>query len=240
MKTMTEELRGAMLVSHLSPEQLERVARRALRCRLEDGQLLFSQADPFDRFYLVLAGQVRLYRLSPEGTEKVIEIIGPGETFAEALMFMNAARYPVCAAALGPTELIGMDSRDFARMLRESVDTCLLLLGDLSQRLKGLVREIDNITLHSATSRFASYLLSRRPSAGEELSLDMRKGIIASRLSIKPETFSRIEKDLSARGIIAIQGMRVRILDLKALERLAGLGEFQELAPLPCAPGHSG
>ena len=161
-------------------------------------------------------------------------------TFAEALMFMNAARYPVCAAALGPTELIGVDSRDFARMLRESVDTCLLLLGVLSQRLKGLVREIDNISLHSASSRFASYLLSLRPSQGEELALDMRKGIIASRLSIKPETFSRIEKDLSDQGIIAVHGMRVKIRDLAALERLAGLGEFRELAALPCQGGHSG
>jgi CRP-like cAMP-binding protein len=237
---MIEELRGTLLLSQLSPEQLERVARRAVRSRLADGQLLFSQADPFERFYLVLSGQMRLFRLSPEGAEKVIEIIGPGETFAEALMFMNAARYPVCAAALGPTELIGVDSRDFARMLRESVDTCLLLLGVLSQRLKGLVREIDNISLHSASSRFASYLLSLRPSQGEELALDMRKGIIASRLSIKPETFSRIEKDLSAQGIIAVHGMRVKILDLAALERLAGLGEFRELVSMPCQGVPSG
>ena len=63
-------------MSQLSPEQLERVARRAVRCRLADGQLLFSQADPFERFYLVLSGQMRLFRLSPEGAEKVIEITG--------------------------------------------------------------------------------------------------------------------------------------------------------------------
>ena len=103
-----------------------------------------------------------------------------------------------------------------------------------------MVREIDNISLHSASSRFASYLLSLRPSQGEELALDMRKGIIASRLSIKPETFSRIEKDLSDQGIIAVHGMRVKIRDLAALERLAGLGEFRELAALPCQGGHSG
>jgi CRP-like cAMP-binding protein len=96
---MIEELRGALLLSQLSQEQLERVARRAARLGLEDGQMLFSQGDPAERFYLVLSGQVRLFRLSPDGAEKVIEIAGAGETFAEALMFLNAPRYPVCAAA---------------------------------------------------------------------------------------------------------------------------------------------
>jgi CRP-like cAMP-binding protein len=162
---------------------------------------------------------------------------GAGETFAEALMFLNAPRYPVCAAALGPTELIGMDARDFARMMRESVDTCMVVLGALSQRLRGLVREIDNLTLHSATSRFASYLLARRPAEGQVIELDARKGVIASRLSIKPETFSRIEKDLSERGIIAVQGMRVRLLKVEVLEQLAGLGDYRELMALPCESG---
>ena len=234
---LIEELRGALLLSQLSQEQQERVARRAARLRLEDGQMLFSQGDPSDRFYLVLSGQVRLFRLSPDGAEKVIEIAGAGETFAEALMFLNAPRYPVCAAALGPTELIGMDARDFARMMRESVDTCMVVLGALSQRLRGLVREIDNLTLHSATSRFASYLLARRPVDGQVIELDARKGVIASRLSIKPETFSRIEKDLSERGIIAVQGMRVRLLKVKVLEQLAGLGDYRELMALPCEAG---
>jgi len=233
---MIDELRRGLLLSQLSAEQLERVARRAVRLRLDEGQWLFSQGDSADRFYLILGGHMRLFRLSPDGAEKVIEILAPGETFAEALMFMNAPRYPVCAAALGSAELIGMDARDFARMLRESVDTCFLLLGALSQRLRSLVLEIDNLTLHSATSRFASYLLAKRHPGAKVLDLDLRKGVIASRLSIKPETFSRIEKDLSERGIIAVQGMRVSLLDLDALAGLAALGDNRELAEaLPCS-----
>lgn len=232
---LIEDLRRGLLLSQLSDEQLQRVARRAIRLRLDEGQWLFSQGDPAERFYLVLGGHMRLFRLSPDGAEKVIEILGPRETFAEALMFMNAPRYPVCAAALGAAELIGMDARDFVRMLRESVDTCFLLLGALSHRLRGLVREIDNLTLHSATSRFASYLLAKRRAGADFLDLDLRKGVIASRLSIKPETFSRIEKDLSARGIIAVHGMHVTLLDLAALEALAALGDHRELVEsLPC------
>ncbi len=85
---MIEALRGALLLSRLSEEQLERVQRHATRLRLQEGQFLFNQGDPALHFYLVLSGRLRLSRLSVDGAEKVIEIIGPGETFAEALMFL--------------------------------------------------------------------------------------------------------------------------------------------------------
>ncbi len=233
---MIQELRRALLLSRLSDEQLTRVARHAIFVRLDEGQMLFRQGDPAERFYLVISGHLRLFRLSPEGAEKVIEIAAPGETFAEALMFLDAPRYPVCAAALGPVELLSLDTRDFTRMLRESFDTCFILLGVLSQRLRSLVCEVDNLTLHSATSRFACYLLAKRPVEGQILHLDARKGVIASRLSIKPETFSRIEKDLSERGIIRVQGRHVSILDPSALEKIAALGDLGEPAYLPRMP----
>jgi len=235
-KVTIDVLRSAPLLWALTEEQLERVAGRALRIRLDEGQPLFVQGDRAERFYLLLKGQVRLYRLSPEGAEKVIEIVGPRQTFAEALMFLNAPCYPVCAAALCPTELIGIDSGDFAHMLRDSVDTCFLLLGALSQRLRGLVGEIDNLTLHTATSRIAGYLLRKLPDGGCSYDLGVRKGVLASRLSVKPETFSRVEKNLSEQGIIEVNGSRVTILDQAALEEIAMLGDSKELAQLPCAP----
>lgn len=236
MVAMIKELRRTLLLSRLSDTQLERVARHANRVRLDEGQLLFRQGDPAERFFLVISGRLRLFRLSPDGAEKVIEIAAPSETFAEALMFLDQPRYPVCAAALNPVELISMDTRDFTLMLRESFDTCLILLGVLSQRLRGLVMEVDSLTLHSATSRFACYLLAKCPGAGQILDLNARKGVIASRLSIKPETFSRIEKDLSERGIISVRGRHVTILDPGALEQVAALGDLGEPAYLPRMP----
>ncbi len=234
-KAMTEELRTGLLLSGLTEEQLERVTGHAARIGLDEGQLLFSQGDPAERFYLVLKGQVRLFRLSPEGAEKVIEIVAPGQTFAEALMFLDVPRYPVCAAALCPTDLIGIDARDFANMLRDSVDTCFILLGNLSRRLRALIGEIDNVTLHTATSRVARYLLMKLPAGCRALDLEMRKGILASRLSIKPETFSRVERNLIDQGAIEVQGNHVTILDQAALEEIAKPGHSQELTLMPCA-----
>lgn len=232
---MIDALRTTPLLSRLSDVELQRVTAHALRQSLDEGQWLFSQGDPAKRFYLVQSGQIRLFRLSPEGAEKVIEIVSPGQTFAEALMFLNAPRYPVCAAALGPAEVIAIDARDFAAMLRESVDTCFVVMGALSQRLRGLIGEIDNLTLHTAKSRVARYLLAHCPEDRRAFALDVRKGVLASRLSVKPETFSRVVKQLTQDGIIEVHGAHITILDRDALTGLAELADTAELGAVPCS-----
>lgn len=237
---MIDALRRAPLMLGLSDQQLERVSETATRQTLDEGAWLFSQGDPARRFYLVQKGQVRLFRLSPEGAEKVIEIVCPGQTFGEALMFLNAPRYPVCAAALEPTELIGIDSREFSAMLRESVDTCFAVLGALSQRLRGLIGEIDNLTLHTAKCRVARYLLTHCPDDRRAFELDVRKGVLASRLSVKPETFSRVIKQLSQDGVISVYGAHITIINRQELTALAELVDTAELNPMPCQPGGEG
>ena len=233
---MIELLRRAPLLSGLGQEQLERVAANAVPVHLDEGQWLFSQGDPSRRFYFLHQGQIRLFRLSPEGTEKIIEIVSPGQTFAEALMFLNAPRYPVCAAALEPAELIGIDARAFAAMLRESVDTCFVVMGALSQRLRSLIGEIDNLTLHNAKSRVARYLLTHVAEDQHGFDLDVPKGVLASRLSVKPETFSRVIKQLTLDGVVSVHGAHVTITDREALTQLAELDDTQELGLLPCDP----
>lgn len=218
---MIQDLRNAPLLSRLSDDQLERVRRGAVQRRLDEGELLFAQGAAAERFYLVESGQMRLFRLAPDGSEKIIEIVSPGQTFAEALMFLEAPRYPVSAAALEPSRLIAIDARDFAAMLRGSVDTCFHVMGALSQRLRALISEIDELTLHSAKGRVARYLLAHCPEERRALVLDVPKGVVASRLSIKPETFSRVIKQLITDGIIDVYGAHVTVLDRAALSRAA-------------------
>lgn len=238
---MKEELRQGLLFECLSDEQLDRVARRAVRVRLEEGESLFEQGDPAGRFYLALQGQIKLFRLSPAGNEKIIEIVMPGSTFAEALMFLDRPCYPVGAQALHPAEVISVDARDFADMLRSSVDTCFLLLGDMSQRLRGLLREIDELSLHSATCRVAAYLVHNTPEDSDNFQLPIAKQVMASRLSVTPETLSRIMKQLTISNIISMSGSHVQILDRKALKETADVcalpqDALQSTFLYPCSP----
>jgi CRP-like cAMP-binding protein len=236
---MPIDLRSVHLFSTLSEDQLARVVESSHTLSLRDGQPLFETGDGAGRFFLVVRGQIKLFRLSSEGNEKIIDIIQPGHTFAEALMFLDQPAYPVSAAALGDAQVVSFDNRRFLDLLRESVETCFRVLGTMSQRLRGLIKEIDDLTLQSATSRISAMLLRHLERAGAaEFALHAPKGVLASRLSVKPETFSRILNNLSAQGVIRVKGNRIAVLDTDALRDLAHLesliGLEQSVHQNPC------
>lgn len=220
-RTVIEDLGHSHLFSGLGEAALNRVAQHATLLQLQSGEALFDQGELAKRFYLVRSGQIKLFRLSPAGNEKIIDIVTPGNTFAEALMFFEQPYYPVGAQALQKSAVISIDAVDFSRMLKGSVDNCFVLLGSLSQRLRSLLREIDELSLHSGTSRVAAYFLEHAPEDSTTFCLPAPKQVIASRLSVKPETFSRIIKNLSAKGMIKIDGNQVTILNREQLEMAA-------------------
>ena len=220
-KPITEdELRQNPLFAGLNPDQLSQMIAAADIRRLTEEEHLFNFGDHASRFFMVRSGQIKLYRLSPMGTEKVIEVIQPGHTFAEAVMFMEAPKYPVSAEALMATEVITFDNRVFLDILRSSIDTCFRVMGDMSRRLKKHLNEIDALSLQNGTLRLVSYLLSQVPDGSNKsakIQLSIPKSIIASRVSIKPETLSRIIHSLTEAGLIGVDGRTIKIYDIDAL-----------------------
>lgn len=219
-----DSLRLSHLFATLSPDQLLAVTRGSRPIDLGESQMLFEAGDRAERFYFVESGQIKLYRLSPDGAEKVIDLVSPGNTFAEALMFLDHPIYPVSAAALHEARVISFDSRHFLEVLRGSVETCFKIMGTMSQRLRGLIKEIDDLTLQTATTRLCGMLWRKLEKDGSpDVDLNVPKGVLASRLSIKPETFSRILHNLSAKNLIEVQGSHIRINDVEQLRELAQL-----------------
>lgn len=121
-------------------------------------------------------------------------------------------------------------------MLQESVETGFVVPGALSQRLHALIGEIDNLTLQTATSRLACYLLKKFPAQGCVLDFEVRKTVIASRISVTPETFSRIVNRLKELNIIDAKSNEVTVLNREALQKLAKLDGSLELSPTPYLP----
>lgn len=218
-EVVKQSFKKHQLFSKLTDLQIDRVCQFSQLQQLNDGQLLFSQDDKVASFYMVLNGKIKLFRMSPDGQEKIIEIVKAGEVFAEALMFTNQSDYPVSAAALTDTIVIAINAKKFREMLWDSTATCLLLLGDMSLRLRKLIKEIDTLTLHSGTCRVASYLIQEMPEGESEFKLEIPKNIIAARLSIKPETFSRIIKSLNNQGVLSIDGNSVIVHDIDTLKQ---------------------
>jgi CRP/FNR family transcriptional regulator, dissimilatory nitrate respiration regulator len=207
--TFLAGIRAHHLFAGLSPPQLQRILASA---HLEDaaaGQLLFDRGQPAQHFYIVVEGQVNLVLYSKTGEEKIVDILVAGQSFAEAVMFMSGPMYPVSAVAAAPSRIARFSSTEYLATLRESPETCLRMLGHLSQRLHMRIREIEYLTLESATHRFVRMLEGKLPGGEDgpiEVQLQESRQEIASRLSMKPETLSRILRNLADAGAIEVHG----------------------------------
>jgi len=211
------------LFQALDEQQLNGVLKSCHIQSLPAKNILFEKGSVASHFYLVKCGQVKLFCLSEDGDEKVIEIINPSETFAEAIMFMPKQVYPVSAETLKSSEIYRFDMNQFRSLLENSTETCFRLLATMGRHLHSRISDINNLALHNATYRLVVYLLEQLPEGAVALSnihLDATKVTLASRLSIKPETFSRILLRLSKQGLIEVHGNDITLLDVNGLRNL--------------------
>ena len=177
-------------------------------------------------FFLLVTGKVKISLLSSDGTEKVIDLINGGNTFAEALIFRDMIGYPVNAEALADSSVLCIDAMTYKNVLRKSPEACFKVIAALSQRLHWLMAEIDRLTLHNATYRLVSYLLediSRESTEQVKIRLSVPKHVIASRISVTPETFSRTLKNLSKQGLLAVHNSYITIYSPRALHQMVSL-----------------
>lgn len=219
--TTRETLRAHPLFVAFDEDRFERLADGAQLVELDTNQILFQRGEPARAFFIVLRGQIKLFMQSRSGDEKILALQQPGQSFGEAVMFMQGPMYPVSAAATEPSSLVAMPTRDYMQALRDDVNTCLRLLGVLSQRLHAHVQEIEELTLESAGNRLVRHLLRRAsPDAQgrQRVHFDETRQVLASQLAIKPETLSRLIRSLADAGLIALDGRDILIPDVGRLQ----------------------
>ncbi len=211
------------LFRELAPEQLDRMATHTRQVRAERGEILFHRGDPVSGFHAIVYGQVKLAFVSAGGDEKVVEILGPGQSFGEAVMFMKRP-HVVTAQALADSLLLYVEREAVFDEIKRDPDFAARMIAGLSRRLHQLVGDLEAYSMRSGTERVIGYLLSTGADGvpekgGCDITLPTTKGVVASRLNLTQEHFSRILHDLATAGLIKVRGRTVHIVDV---ERLRG------------------
>jgi len=210
------------LFSDLSPADLARMAGGCDLKRLNRGDTIFRYGEPCEEFHVVVTGQIKLFALSQAGQEKVIELVGPGHSFAEALMFTGKP-YILNAQALTGTLLLSVGKQVILNEIQLDPRFSMRMLAGISRRLHGLVHDVQAYALQSGVQRVVGYLLQHCPQSDGacegsfDISLPTSKQVIASRLNLTPETLSRIFHELSDSGLISVQGKHIVIHDAARL-----------------------
>ncbi len=208
------------LFAQLDHKALARLTKSAVEISAPRGTTLFSTGDACNGLHAVISGRVKLALPAPGQSEKVIALLSAGSTLGAAAMFLQEP-HGLSAETLSDTKLVHIPRASvLACVTRDSQFACQMIVA-LSRRQRELIAEIESSTLHSGTERVVKFILNElEPEAGDgaaAITLPAKKRIIASRLDLTHEHFSRILHDLSAARLIKVEGANVMVPDVRKL-----------------------
>lgn len=220
------QLKNSLLFSGLNEQDLSSLAAITVRRIFAKGEALFNEGDEATGFYLLVAGHLKLCRVSSDGREKVLHFVQPGETFAEAAFFGDG-RYPAEARAVESGEALFLPKQGFMELMEHNPQFALNLVVSLSLSLRRFARQIEELTFADVASRLASFLIKRAAEKSTSyggityLDLGIKKGELAAQLGTAGETISRTFRKLKEEGIIELEGRKVTIMQMERLQQLA-------------------
>ena len=205
--------------SKLSDTDLSDLLRHADIRSYEKGKLLFMQGETLSRYYLILEGWVKLYKSTEAGDEAVLQMLSAGDSLMEAAVFLNIPSL-VSAQVVQDAKLLSLPAPIIRQSLLDNKNLALNMIGGLSMRSQGFIRQIEHSRLKTATERVGWFLLKlgmeQNGGKANAITLPYDKSTIASYLDMTPETFSRTLKRFKNKGF-RIQNDKITKPDPKAL-----------------------
>jgi CRP/FNR family transcriptional regulator len=217
----SETLKNIQLFNGLTDQQLVDLGRIISDQNFKKGENIFAEGDDGVGFYILVSGQVKIYKLSVDGKEQILHIFGPGEPFAEAAVFTGRA-FPAYADAMQNSRVFFIPREAFIDLIKANPALAMNMLGTLSMRLKKFAGMIEALSLKEVPGRLASHLLLLSEQQGSsDFPLNISKTQLASLLGTIPETLSRILNKLSSKGYLESNGPRIMIINREGMEALA-------------------
>lgn len=200
----------------LSLKMLEKVFTEK---EFSKGENIFIEGSESAGFYIIVKGRVKVYKLSPEGKEQILHIVGAKELLGAVSAFAGNP-YPAHADAMEKTRALFFPRNDFMALVQKEPAVVMNMMANLAMRLQHFTRMIEDLSLKEVPGRLAAYFLylCERKGCSDIVEIDISKGQLASLLGTIPETLSRILRRLSEQGVLEVSGRKIRLINKKALQ----------------------
>ena len=227
MKRLLDAISHVPSFSGLPQIQLEKLKDIAVERHLKKGEIIFSDGDEGNGFFVVVEGLVKIFKASLDGKEQTLHIYGPGEPFGQVAVYAGRS-YPASAQAIAESHVLFFPRVAFVDLIARIPSLAMNMLAVLSKRLREFTSQVENLSLKEVPARLAGYLiyLADEQEKDEVITLSISKGQIASLLGTIPETLSRIFARMTELNLIEIDGRHIKLLNRKGLEKLAELGRM--------------
>ncbi len=227
MKKLLDIISNVPSFSGLPEDQLKEIRNIALDRHFNKGEIIFSDGDEGNGFFVVVEGLVKIFKVSSEGKEQILHIYGPGEPFGQVAVYAGRS-YPASAQAIAKSHVLFFPRTAFINLITRIPSLAMNMLAVLSKRLREFTVQVENLSLKEVPGRLAGYLLYLldEQESKDSVTLNISKGQLASLLGTIPETLSRIFARMTELDLIEMDGRRIKLLNRSGLEELAELGRM--------------
>jgi CRP/FNR family transcriptional regulator, dissimilatory nitrate respiration regulator len=221
---ITKQIKDINLFKGVSLEKIRLLAVQATYKKFKPGEMVIGETDPIRSFYVIISGQLKLYRSSAEGKEQTLQLLGPGDPFGLCTAFATDS-FPASAMAIEECAVLLIPGTVMESTARQEPALLFNIIQILSQRLKDSMTIIESLALKEIPGRLSSFLRHLLPKDSSnkktavELTISQRE--LAKILGATPEALSRALRKMANDGILSASGRVITILDHKALEQLA-------------------
>ena len=226
------EIRRALLAKHFllreaDAKTLDQLVASSIVVSYGNRQRIFDKGDDGDRLLGVLGGQVRIFVMSSEGRELIMNVIMPNELFGEISLIDGKPR-SASAVAIGPTDLLHIRRQDFLSLLQKNGDLCLKFMGILCERVRWTSGLLEDASLLDLPSRLAKRLLSLAAGIGEKQGDGIRIGVklsqtdLGNMLGVTREAVNKQLREWKKDGLVDMHDGQVLIVNPKSLSALVG------------------
>jgi len=217
------------LFDGLPEDQIVAIKKIAVEKHINKGEIIVSEGDEGEGFFVIAEGRVKVFKVSTEGKEQILHIFGPGQPFGEVPVF-SGQRFPANAQAIDRTRVLFFPRASIVNLISANPSLALNMLAIMSKKLRQFAVQIENLSLKEMPARLASYLLFLADEQNKDdlVTLKISKGQLASILGTIPETLSRVFAKLSGQNLINVEGKKITLLNRRGLEDLAVYGENKE------------
>lgn len=221
MSEVTKFLQDRTLFSGLSEEELSRVVKIMGIRQYKRNEVIFLEGDLGDSFYLIFAGEIRIYKLSPDGREKTLALIGAGDFFGEMALLDQKLRSASAEATI-KTRLGVIHKEHFTKLIHQSPGIALKLIAKLGDRLRRANYQIESLVFKDVRERVIQFLLQYAEESISDAPVPLKKRVthqeIANVVGTSRETVTRILGQLHEEGYISNIGRMIYIERYQDLE----------------------
>lgn len=217
-------LRRVPYFAPLTEEVLAALVARAVERCYDRGQTIFLEGEACAGLYVVARGEVKIFKMSPQGREQILHRLKPGDTFNDVAV-LDGGPNPASAAAISDASLCMIARADIRRLAQAYPALAWALIESVARRTRHLVEMVEDLALRSVKERLARLLLAevaRTPAAGSlDRSRMMSQAEMAARLGTVREMIGRALRDLDNEGVISLDRHRIVIRDAGRLAAIA-------------------